>query len=380
MQLPSWHRSIVIVALALSLVAPGRAESGPASAGRGTISHWVVHFDEEMPDAALATHVALLGAVDTDATVIVAVSSATGEMRARAMLGEAGARLDHAQFHRIGAPLSPWARDRCVIVDHAPGRQHVLVAPSSQIGASRKGDALVGDLLHRLTPSSTRELMRPYVEGGDLLVGDALALVGQGSVDRERRRLAVSQSELEDSLAHSLQRRLFVVGASGGGTPHEHLDMFLSLVDDRTVVLGDPMLARSLFDAAADIGVEDVRIGDFGSVSWRDQAIVSPQYASVAAELRAAGFKVHRVPALHAADATLLTWTNVVMDQRDGRQIVYLPVYGIPHLDRRARSVWARLGFEVRLIPSQELILHGGAVRCATNVIRDGPAGTRSVR
>jgi hypothetical protein len=78
---------------------------------------------------------------------------------------------------------------------------------------------------------------------------------------------------------------------------------------------------------------------------------------------------VLRVPALvEAPDEWMVTYNNVIMDHRDQRNIVYMPTYDIPELDRAAAAIYLGLGFEVRTIDVSKVYASGGAIRCLVNV------------
>jgi hypothetical protein len=86
---------------------------------------------------------------------------------------------------------------------------------------------------------------------------------------------------------------------------------------------------------------------------------------------------VVRIPTLQGTDGrTFVTYANVILDQRDGRRVVYMPVYRCaPTLNREATTIWQGLGYEVRPIACDECSRHFGAVRCLVNVLRRSDAG-----
>ena len=81
------------------------------------------------------------------------------------------------------------------------------------------------------------------------------------------------------------------------------------------------------------------------------------------------GYIVHRVPAVvDPLGNWMITYNNVLMEQRNGRRIVYLPIYRVPRLDFEGISTYSRLGFEVRPIGVSKVYRWGGALRCMVNV------------
>ena len=59
-----------------------------------------------------------------------------------------------------------------------------------------------------------------------------------------------------------------------------------------------------------------------------------------------------------------------MLDQRDGRRIVYLPIYqGAEPLNAAAAEVWREAGYEVRPIDCTSAYRLGGSLRCLVNVL-----------
>ena len=76
------------------------------------------------------------------------------------------------------------------------------------------------------------------------------------------------------------------------------------------------------------------------------------------------------MPLLQGGDDWMITYNNVLIDRRDEFDVVYMPVYHVPELDRAAARVYRDLGFEVRLVDVSEIFRMGGALRCVANVTR----------
>jgi hypothetical protein len=64
----------------------------------------------------------------------------------------------------------------------------------------------------------------------------------------------------------------------------------------------------------------------------------------------------------------MVTYNNVLLEQRGRQKIVYMPVYGVPALDRGSERIYRGLGFEVKTIDVSQIFELGGAVRCLANV------------
>ena len=94
----------------------------------------------------------------------------------------------------------------------------------------------------------------------------------------------------------------------------------------------------------------------------------------MAQQCAAAGWKVVRMPIIPGTDGrTYLTHLNVIIDQRGGRRIVYMPTYQRADLlNAAAGAIWRRLGYEVRPVDCTSAFVHFGSLRCLVNVLRRG--------
>jgi hypothetical protein len=65
-----------------------------------------------------------------------------------------------------------------------------------------------------------------------------------------------------------------------------------------------------------------------------------------------------------------LTYNNVLLEDGDNGESVFLPRYGFSVLDRAAHEAWAGLGF--RVVPIDGLTvsaMYGGSLRCCIKVL-----------
>jgi len=195
-------------------------------------------------------------------------------------------------------------------------------------------------------------------------------LVGATAITANLHRFDDRPEAVVGEIQRTFARRVVVVGEEFPRPPHEHIDMFVAVLDRGTLLVGDPALALPFFDAREELGVDDLSIRGIGSFRREVQEDAIDAYERIVVRLRAAGFAVRRVPILHDDLGELLTWTNAVVESRDGRRRAYVPGYGVPFLDERAHACWARAGFKVLPNRADRIIAHGGAVRCLSNVIR----------
>jgi len=152
--------------------------------------------------------------------------------------------------------------------------------------------------------------------------------------------------ELEATLAKVIGRRVVLLRDA----PNHHAGMFMMPVGDRTVLVGDPSLARELVDCD------------------KPNEATQRQFDSVAAACSAAGYRVVRIPVVPGRDGrTYLTYVNAIL----GHRVVYMPVYAhVPALNEAAAAVWRGLGYEVRPVDCTAVYPHFGSLRCLVNVLR----------
>ena len=85
-------------------------------------------------------------------------------------------------------------------------------------------------------------------------------------------------------------------------------------------------------------------------------------------------YRVVRVPIAPGRDGrTYLTYLNAILDHRDGRRIVYMPVFSQAEaLNLAAQRAWSNLGYEVRPVNCDACHPHFGSLRCLVNVLSRG--------
>jgi hypothetical protein len=96
------------------------------------------------------------------------------------------------------------------------------------------------------------------------------------------------------------------------------------------------------------------------------------RFDAVARECQAAGYEVVRIPVVPGMDSrTYVTYVNAILDQRDGRRIVYMPVFRSAEvLNRAAAAIWKESGYEVRPIECDACGRNFGTLHCLVNVLR----------
>jgi hypothetical protein len=238
----------------------------------------------------------------------------------------------------------------------------VLVPPERAVPEGWTGDLSVARALARWDPS-LRVVESPlHVEGGNVLLTRGHVITGPLTVLDNAARLGADPAAVRGMLATAFDRRLVVVESADPRLAEEHVDMYLSVVGDRRLLLGDPRLALACDSL-------DGPLQELGTFDPRTQVELAAEYDRIAARLRSEGFSVARVPILHATDGIVVTWNNAVVEERDGRRVAYVPRYGLPDLDAAAHACWRREGFEVRPVSAERVVVLGGSVRCVTNTL-----------
>jgi len=361
---------VCAAAVALAALLPLRVWADPAAPRPAAIREWVLHFEAATSDISASAYTSLLRQLPPSSRVLVAVPKRRDSQAFREQVDLPGECWDRVEFLVMGQALSAWPRDRYVFFERR-GRPTLLLPDEGSVSEARRGDLAVGLALAAEEPAHEVVRTRLAFEGGDLIVGKRVALVGAGTVAVNCRRLCLGTEAVRAELAAVLGRRVLIVGAELLNLPHEHIDMYVHLLDDRTVLVGDPRAAVAAWDGLqADLDQRE-RLAFFGNPTHEDQACKVPVYEAIAEDLKAQGFRVERVPALHAQDGdVVLTWTNAVVEDRAGELYAYVPTYGLRVLDAEAHAVWKRLGCRVVPVDVAAAVLEGGALRCLTNVLR----------
>jgi len=277
--------------------------------------------------------------------------------------------VDHA--------LTPWSRDRWLAL--APGTAAgptTLVCPRGEMAAdiwpARAGDqAAGGDLAAALGPRVVCRRSGLLFDGGDFVADSRTVFVTPAVLLRNLQQTLATREELIDRLGALLGREVVLLDQS----PDHHAGMFMMAVGERTVLVGDPLAAQRLLEGAAASEGSAADCVDLCAPSGPD---FSPEtiarFEAVARQCAAAGYRVERIPVVPGRDGrTYVTYLNVILDQRSGRRIVYMPVYSSTEpLNRAAEQVWQWLGYEVRTVNCDGCYPHFGSLRCLVNVLRRG--------
>lgn len=273
-----------------------------------------------------------------------------------------------------GHPMTAWSRDRWVaLTPAATGGATTLWSPRGEVAEevwpARAGDERIGrDIAAALAPFVHARRSELYFDGGDFLADSETVFVMPRVLQRNLQQTVRSRDEFIGLLSRELKRRVILLDEA----PDHHAGMFMASVGGKTMLVGDPSLARELI--SADMAQSDYRAtNEFMNLPGGPDFTAPTQHLfdAVAAECAAAGYKVVRIPVVPAQDGrTYLTYVNVLMDQQGARRVVYLPFYrSVERLNAAARAVWQGLGYEMRPVDCTTAYRHFGCLHCLVNVL-----------
>ena len=167
------------------------------------------------------------------------------------------------------------------------------------------------------------------------------------------------------------------------GPANDHLDMGLTPLDEKTMAVGDPSLAKRVFEkmtperlnevakqlsqASGEEITSDSLLGTGRYGGYPNQQEDFDAYAN---SLEKEGHTIVRMPYAEPSwGRPNISYNNCLMERfhaEDGTEIkrIFLPSYGIEELDSLAISNYEQEGFEVHPIPLANIATRKGALRC----------------
>ena len=364
----------VVIGLALGTAILGLANGGrrqPPPSGAilsecdGHFHELVIQYEPSAREIVSTPYSQFLGALEADVTVYVVCPS-------RAAFDEL---LAFAGPHRcalrpivVNHPMTTWSRDRWVALTPASpkGMTTLLNQPeevSAGIWPARAGDQQISADIAKAMPSSVFSRCASFnFDGGDFLADDETVFVAPRVLLRNVQRTEFSKEGFVRNVSTALKRRVVLFDES----PDHHAAMFMVSVGNKTVLVGDPSLGRSLLSDPVPVDFPELPGGpDFTPQTQR-------LFDAVATQCAQAGYRVVRVPTIPASDGrSYLTYVNCLVDRQGSRRIVYLPFYrGASSLNDAARKVWEGLGFEIRPVDCTTTYRQFGCLHCLVNVLK----------
>lgn len=341
------------------------APGGPVlSECDGRLAELVIHYEPSAKSMVARVYHDFLGALDGDVLVHAVCPDDAAFAGLRDLAGPLRCRLSPVVVQHA---LTTWSRDRWVaLAPAANGCPTTLLSPlgeaAGEIWPARAGDERTGmDLARALAPAVTAVRSNLYFDGGDLLADGRNVFVVTRVLQRNIQHTVGTRGELLEILSNILGRPVILLENS----PDHHAGMFMVAAGENRMLVGDPQLGRRTVGTTS---LPDLPGGpDFTPETQQ-------RFDAVATQCAAAGYQVSRLPCIPACDGrTYLTYANVLLDQREGRRIVYLPFYqGVEPLNAAARAVWTGLGYEVRPVDCTHIYQHFGCLHCLVNVLRRG--------
>ena len=93
------------------------------------------------------------------------------------------------------------------------------------------------------------------------------------------------------------------------------------------------------------------------------------RFELAAREMAALGYRVVRIPNVPFDHKTYMAYSNGVFETRGGKRIAYMPVYGVPEMDRAAQQVYESLGWTVHTVRVKTVYPFHGTIGCLVNVV-----------
>jgi hypothetical protein len=269
-----------------------------------------------------------------------------------------------------GAPISPWSKDRALVAAGPPSELLVPARPGGP-GERRRADWRTPLELAGALPEELHATVLPLdFDAGDLAVTGGRVLVDANLVGKNAARGLDSPARLAEALGRLFHAPVTVLGGRPGDVPRHHLSMYLTPLGGGEVLVGDPRQGRRLVGEGFTPGERSPETGLPLVADFSERTMA--RYDRAAADLRANGFRVVRIPTVPFDDKTYLAYTNGVFETRGGRRIAWVPTFGIPALDQAALAVYASQGFEVRPVPSRAAFPYHGTIGCLVNVLGRG--------
>jgi len=266
--------------------------------------------------------------------------------------------------------LSPWGQDGYVVVKNK-GRGITLIAPVS------RRDSTVLKTLSKTYPYITSVISDLDFDGGNIVSNDRYVFTGYPLIE-ENNKLGLDEQEIIQRLEKMFGKEVIVIGDKNHRAPFAHIDMYLTPIGERTLLLGDSKLAVDLLPKADNSSIIDSPILK-KQIKLNLSEDIFGALERVKNQLESRGFQVIRVPylgvtcstqILHGKWAHFITYNNVLIEEKGNEKVVYLPTYGIESIDKKAIEIYESLGFKVKEVEvGLGITKFGGSIRCLSKII-----------
>ncbi len=354
-----------VLALGLSQLAT-RQRPLPAarliSDAHGALAEICVQYRMDFNPAAIETLADLFGGLADDVGIrIIVEQRAEFEFLKQELARHGVTRLDRLSAVITGFSITPWARDRFGALT-ADGKPVIAVPPArSNMPGPRGHDEQIPEILAGSLIGATCRPLSFMFEGGDLLADEENAFIAANCLARNSPQDVDDRQGLLRRIGNDLGKRIVPIGETADAVPDHHICMFLTPLGDNRVAVADPWLGLEAY--RQDPAGETVEVE-------MDTSRYEP-FRNVILSLEQQGFQVVRVPfLLTRTPRVFVSYNNVILERRGVEKRVYMPVYGVPALDRAAGEVFSKEGWIVIPVRVAKLYRHTGSLRCQVGIIR----------
>jgi len=342
----------------------------------GSMDEVLVHYVPKLEPLVDDAYRDFLGTLDPSTRVVVVVPRGASDSLARflARIDASGSLAARARVVEVDGPISVWSKDRALVL--GPGADAsrtglAIPAPPDPRWVERANDWRTLAQVASAMPERfyVRQLPLDF-DAGDFDVAGGVVLVDDNLVTKNAARGVGDVGQLRKMLEGLLARPVHVLGAVAGDVPRHHMSMYMAALDGGVALVGDPRAGEAIVGSAFVPGETDPDSGELLHADFSDATVA--RFDRAARDLEAAGWRVVRIPEVPFLDKTYMAYTNGVYETRAGAHVAWVPFFGIPELDARARAVYESLGWQVRPVRSRALYAYHGTIGCLVNVLARG--------
>jgi hypothetical protein len=342
----------------------------------GSIDEVLVHYVPKLEPLIDEAYRDFLGTLDASTRVVVVAPKGAGDSLARFLerVDASGSLLARARVVEVDGPISVWSKDRALVL--GPGADAsrtglAIPAPPDPRWVERANDWRTLAQVASAMPERfyVRQLPLDF-DAGDFDVAGGVVLVDDNLVTKNTARGVGDVGQLRKMLEGLLARPVRALGAADGDVPRHHMSMYMAALDGGVALVGDPRAAEAIVGSSFVPGELDPDTGEPLRADFSDAMVA--RFDRAAHDLEASGWRVVRIPEVPFLDKTYMAYTNGVYETRAGTHVAWVPSFGVPELDMRARAVYESLGWQVRPVRSRALYAYHGTIGCVVNVLARG--------
>ena len=345
-----------------ALIHPFTADTEIVSDSGGALEEVSIHYRQDFHEESFETLSDLISSLPPEVTIHIVVAHRSEFDNLAQHLSDAGI-CDESRLDALitGFEISPWSKDRYGTLQRR-GRPVMAVPPyRAAVRGVRGNDEKVPDVMCSQLDHVRCHAMPLFFEGGDLMADENHVFVAATLLERNAPLTEDRRTELLIQLEEELQRIPVQIGRNGRDVPDHHIGMYLTPLGGGLVAVANPRLGARLYRQLP----EEEQV-----LELDDDPDQLERFDRVAEDLRSQGIEVVEVPLLVTRQARVfVSYNNALLETRDGRATVYMPVYGIDSLDAAAAAVFEEQGWDVEPVRVQKVFRHTGSLRCLVGVV-----------